>query len=176
MGNLIYVVGPSGAGKDSVLKAVRAQAPAGLWFAHRYITRPADDASENHVALSPAEFAARHAAGAFALDWQANGLSYGIGREIDGWLAEGARVVVNGSRAALPQAAARYPALLPVLVTADAKTLEARLRARGRESAESVAARLARLADRAPEHPALVTIVNDGALETAVQRFLVAIR
>lgn len=176
MGGLIYVIGPSGAGKDSVLKAARAQAPAGVWFAHRYITRPADDPSENHVALSAAEFTARRAAGAFALDWVANGNSYGIGREIDGWLAAGAHVVVNGSRAALPQAAARYPALLPLLITADPQILEARLRARGRESAESVAARLARLAECAPEHPALVTIVNDGALETAVQRFLAAIR
>ncbi len=176
MGRLIYVVGPSGAGKDSVLNAARARAPHGVWFAHRYITRPAGDASENHVALTPAEFAARRAAGGFALAWEANGLSYGIGREVDGWLAQGASVVVNGSRAALPQASARYPALLPVLITAAPETLKARLVARGRESGESVAARLARLADCEIGHPALVTIVNDGSLEAAVHGFLAAIR
>lgn len=176
MGRLIYVIGPSGAGKDSVLKAARAQAPAGVWFAHRYITRPAGDASENHVALTEDEFETRRAAGGFALDWRANGLRYGIGAEVDGWLASGARVVVNGSRAALAAASARYPALLPVLITAAPEILKARLLARGRESAASVEARLARLADAEVGHPALVAIVNDGSLEAAVQRFLAAIR
>lgn len=176
MGRLIYVIGPSGAGKDSVLTAARAQAPADLWFAHRYITRPAGDASENHVALTESEFETRRAAGGFALDWRANGLRYGIGAELDAWLARGVRVVVNGSRAALPHAAARYPSLLPVLITADAETLRARLLARGRETPETIAARLARLADAEIAHPALVTVVNDGGLDAAVRNFLAAIR
>lgn len=44
VGALVYVMGPSGAGKDSVLNRARAMLSADLpiLFAHRYITRPAD--------------------------------------------------------------------------------------------------------------------------------------
>lgn len=171
-GRLIYVMGPSGAGKDTVLRAARQAAPPGLWFAHRYITRPADDASENHVALSPAEFAARRAAGGFSLHWESHGWCYGIGVEIDAWMAAGNDVVVNGSRAAFDAAHERYPALLPVLLTASPDVLRARLAARGRETGEAVEARLRRSAGLAVRHPRLVTVTNDGTLEDAAHRFL----
>lgn len=175
-GRLIYVMGPSGAGKDSVLRAARAQAPDRLWFAHRYITRPAGDASENHVALSAEEFAARQLAGGFVLDWNSHGWRYGLGVEIASWLAGGASVVVNGSRAALPNALCRFPDLLPVMITASEQTRRARLALRGRESACAVDARLRHLEDFSADHPDLVTIVNDATLAEAVASFLAAVR
>jgi ribose 1,5-bisphosphokinase len=175
-GRLIYVMGPSGAGKDSVLRAARAQAPDRLWFAHRYITRPAGDASENHVALSPAEFAARQLAGGFVLDWDSHGWRYGLGVEIADWLAGGASVVVNGSRGALQNALARFPDLLPVMITASEQTRSARLALRGRESACAMDARLRHLEDFSADHPDLVTIVNDATLAEAVASFLAAVR
>ena len=118
-GAFFYVIGPSGAGKDSVIAWARAASdPGRIAFAHRYITRPALADAENHIALTPAEFAARRRAGWFALDWESHGLSYGIGREIDSWRADGIAVVVNGSRIHLAEAAARYPEIRPVLITA----------------------------------------------------------
>ena len=175
-GRLIYVMGPSGAGKDSVLKAARTKAPDRLWFAHRYITRPAGDASENHVSLTPGEFAARQAAGGFVLDWQSHGWRYGLGVEIASWLEGGASVVVNGSRAALGEALVRFPGLLPVLVTASEQTRRARLALRGRESACAVDARLRHLEDFSADHPDLVTIVNDATLAEAAESFLFAVK
>src|ERR1700722_10988516 len=88
---LVYVMGPSGAGKDSVLNRARALlgADAPVVFAHRYITRPAEAGGENHVALSPEEFAVRRAHGLFAFHWQAHGNEYGIGREIHAWRKAG---------------------------------------------------------------------------------------
>ena len=51
-------MGPSGAGKDSILDRARVLTLPGtpVVFAHRYITRPAGSGGENHVALSAAEF------------------------------------------------------------------------------------------------------------------------
>ena len=172
-GRLIYVVGASGAGKDSLLRWVRERHPPGVVFAHRYITRPADAGGENHVALSEPEFATRLAAGAFALWWEANGLRYGIGLEVDLWRAAGLDVVVNGSRAHLAHAMRAFPTLLPVLVTAPSERIAERLAARGREEGESLASRLRRNADLAATTvPGMVVIDNGGDLARAGQALL----
>jgi ribose 1,5-bisphosphokinase len=174
-GRLYYVMGPSGAGKDSVLGWVRAHGIShNVLCAHRYITRPADAGGENHVALSEAEFTSRAGRGLFALTWQAHGLHYGIGREIEHWLERGIRVLVNGSRDAYPQACARFPALQAVLITASNETIARRLALRGRETAEDIAARLARGdAYRAPA--GAMVIRNDGDLAEAGTTLLGAI-
>ena len=41
-GKLIWLMGPSGSGKDSLLEVLRQQAHPQLLVAHRYITRPAN--------------------------------------------------------------------------------------------------------------------------------------
>ena len=90
-GRLIYVVGPSGAGKDSLLEWMRARLPAdsGVRLARRTITRPAGAGGEDHIAATDAQFDEALARGEFALHWRANGHRYGIGREIEQWLAAG---------------------------------------------------------------------------------------
>lgn len=173
-GSLIYVMGPSGAGKDSVLARARERLPADapVVFAHRYITRRADAGGENHVALSAAEFALRRARGLFALHWQAHGNAYGIGIEIDEWRAQGLTVVVSGSRAHFDQVADHDPEVLPVLVTASRDVLRERLAARGREDAVGAAHRLARSDALVVNDPRLVTIVNDRTLDEAADTFV----
>lgn len=58
-GKLIWLVGPSGSGKDSLLAALRQREHPQLLVAHRYITRPFNAGSENHIALSEHEFFTR---------------------------------------------------------------------------------------------------------------------
>lgn len=175
MADLFYVIGPSGAGKDSVLSYARSHLtdtiPAA--FAHRYITRPPDNSSENHIALSELEFAKRLSKGLLALHWQSHGLNYGIGVEIDQWLAQGLSVVVNGSRGYLPEASARYPQLRPVLITVPPAVLGTRLAQRGRENSQEIDKRLARArAFPRIHHPRLVSLDNSGPLAEAGQRLL----
>jgi len=151
---LVYVIGPSGAGKDSLLAHARRRLDGQpVAFAHRYVTRPADAGGENHVALTEGEFLARHTAGCFAMAWASHGLRYGIGIEVRAWMARGLTVVVNGSRGYLPTAAADFPELLPVLVTVDLSVLEGRLRARGRETEDEIAERLRGAAAFDVHHP-----------------------
>jgi ribose 1,5-bisphosphokinase len=173
-GPLVYVMGPSGAGKDSVLDRARGMlsVETPVAFAHRYITRPADVGGENHVALSRAEFALRRAHGLFAFHWQAHGNDYGIGREIDAWRAAGLTVVVSGSREHYEKVAGSDPKLHPVLITAALDKLQARLTARGRETAAAAASRLARSDAYTVSDARLVTIVNDGALDAAAEAFV----
>lgn len=175
---LIYVVGPSGSGKDSLLRYARerlAEEP-GVVFAHRYITRAADAGGENHVALAPAEFASRERNRLFALAWHSHGHAYGIGIEINQWLAKGATVVVNGSREVLAEASRRFPELLAVSIAAPAEVLRERLLARGREDAASIEQRLERHRRMQKPSPSGHVITNDGPLERAGEALVALLR
>jgi len=177
-GRLVLVVGPSGAGKDSVIDWVRARIESGcaaceVRFARRTITRPAGAGGERHVAVDRAGFERLRTAGSFALDWSANGHSYGIGQEIRTWLAEGRTVVVSGSRGHLPEALRAFPDARVALITASREVLRQRLLARGREAHDEIEARLARAdAFTLPAGIAPVEIRNDGLLETAGQSLM----
>lgn len=167
-GRLIYVMGPSGAGKDALLAFARQRLTGeAVLFAHRYITRPSGY-GEVHIALSVEEFAARSTLGLFALEWSSHGLRYGIGIELDAWLARGCTVVVNGSRQYVQHVLTRYPQTEVVHVDAAPPVREARLGARARESAEQVVARLARRAPFSlPDGIRYTTIDNSGELDEA---------
>ena len=167
-GRLVYVMGPSGAGKDSVLGWLRQHLPAGLpvHWARRTITRPAQAGGEVHEAMDLEQFEALEAAGAFALAWRANGLCYGIRHAQLQGLHSGGWVLVNGSRGHFTEALARYPGATGLHITAPVDVLEQRLLARGRESAAEVQARVARAVAFKP--PAgVIEVCNDGSLEAA---------
>ncbi|MDD5027937.1 MAG: phosphonate metabolism protein/1,5-bisphosphokinase (PRPP-forming) PhnN [Rhodoferax sp.] len=166
---LIYVVGASGSGKDSLMAYARSSLAyeGQVVFAHRYITRAADAGGENHVALTPDEFESRRRAGLLAMHWQSHGYAYGIGIEINQWLAKGITVVVNGSRQYLETAAQRYCELLPVWVEVTPAVLRARLLARARESATEIEQRLARAPQTALAVHCGKVIHNDGELRVA---------
>ena len=169
-GMMVVVVGPSGAGKDSVMSyAARHFADeTRLKFVRRVITRPADAGGEAHEAIDIDSFRRRAADGDFAVSWEAHGLSYGIPSETLGELAEGVTLVANGSRSALPAFAGVYPRLRVVLVTARPDILAAR----GRESAEAIAGRLDRAAPEIVVAADTVVIDNSGALEDAGEAFV----
>jgi ribose 1,5-bisphosphokinase len=175
---LVYVMGPSGAGKDSVLLAARKQlSPAErVIIAHRYITRPADGGAENHVALSAGEFESRRAAGLFAFHWQAHGFRYAIGAEIELWQRAGFTVVVSGSREHFTTWQPRPADVVPVMITASSDTLRGRLAARDRENAAAMTERLQRAADYKVDDHRLVLIDNSGALADSVQQLVGVLR
>ncbi len=172
---LIYLMGASGSGKDTLLRLLRAELRGDepVLVAHRYITRDSGD-TEDALRLTDDEFARRAALGCFALRWASHGLQYGVGIEIDAWLSCGAAVIINGSRAHLEQAHLRYPALTAVEVTVDPGQLVLRLAGRGRESAEQITQRLARATQAfpVPQQCRLLRVSNDAAPETAAAALL----
>lgn len=172
-GRLIYVIGPSGAGKDSVIDWARAHLPAGapVEFARRTITRARDAGGERHLAMAAEAFDTLCRQGQFVLHWEANGQRYGIGQEVRAWLARGLTVVVGGSREYLPRALEAFPGLEVVHVCASPETRRERLAARGRESDAAIAERLARRPFRAPTGIPWIEIRNEGDLESAGRAF-----
>ena len=164
-GRLVLVVGPSGAGKDTVLTYARAHLAnyPQCVFVRRVITRPPGP-GEEYDSISEAAFNQQD----FALSWSAHGLHYGIPLAIEADLATGKTVIANVSRAVIPDARAKYNAIV-VEITAPVDILAKRLAARGRESEADIAARLAR---RDAPVEADITIINDGLPEAAGALFL----
>lgn len=145
-GLMVAVVGPSGAGKDTLMAAV-ARHFAGsdaLHIVRRIITRPAEAGGEDHIPATRAQFDDLCAQGAFACHWQAHGLSYGIPVDASTQVQSGKLVIANGSRSALPSFSRAFPRLMVLNITARPEILAERLATRGRESREDILARLSR--------------------------------
>jgi thymidine phosphorylase len=176
-GTLFLVVGPSGAGKDSLIAGAQ-KALAGdprYVFARRVITRPPDARGEDHVAASGEDFAAGRAGGGFMLSWRAHGAEYGIPAGLADALEAGRHVVANVSRGIIAEALAAFPPVQVIEVTAPFEQRVERLLGRGREPAAAIGDRLARRPAPLPDGAAVVTVVNDGLLEEGTARFLAAL-
>lgn len=167
-GRLVYVVGASGAGKDSLIAFAKAQLAGdeSVRFVQRTITRP-PSIGEDHIAVTVDHFETLVRSSAFALYWCAHGLSYGLPADMIGWVAAGMTAVVNGSRAALPTAIKLFPDIVVANVTADPAMIAMRLEGRNREDAVG---RQARLDRRTPETLFLdnaICLDNSGDLHVA---------
>ena len=178
-GRLVYCMGPSGAGKDSLLDWLRQHLPASsaVHWARRTISRAATSGGEAHESVDDSTFAQLRDAQAFALHWDANGLHYGVRHTELEPLRQGHWVLVNGSRAYLPQALRQFPELVAVHITASPEVLRQRLTARGRETAEQIDARVQRAAAfQPPPRAAAVQVHNDNALDDAGRALLHALQ
>ena len=132
----MLVVGPSGAGKDTLIDAARLRfAGWPVHFARRIVTREASDA-EAHDTLDRAAFAVAQARGDFAFTWQAHGLDYAIAASIEPLLAAGQAVVCNVSRAIVSELRHRFQRMVVVFVDAPLPVRLARIaeRRRGTET------------------------------------------
>ncbi len=174
---LFLVVGPSGAGKDTLIDAAR-QACAGdpqVVFPRRVITRPSDAGGEDHIGVTDTEFDAGLENGAFSLHWAAHGLRYALPASVGDDLSSGRSVVANVSRSVVADACGRYGNVRVLYVTASPAVLAERLAARGREMASDILGRLARESPEFPDSVNVVRVRNDGSLAETVSRFLGAL-
>ncbi|WP_395004734.1 phosphonate metabolism protein/1,5-bisphosphokinase (PRPP-forming) PhnN [Cypionkella sp.] len=174
-GRLFVVVGPSGAGKDTLIAGAMAANPA-LHWARRVITRPEVAGGEPFEGVSRPQFDQRLARGDFALHWQAHGLHYGVPLTELAPLQDGRSVVLNGSRRALAKGLAAYPDLIVLHITVPLPLLAQRLAARGRESLAEITDRLARADTALPQGVRAVEIANDTTPEAGIALLSQALR
>ncbi len=161
----MLVVGPSGAGKDTLLGLAQAALADddNIVFPRRVVTRGAS-AAENNDQMSVDAFRQAAAQGAFAISWKAHGHAYGLPRSIDDDIRAGRAVVANVSRTVIPALRHTYANVAVVLITASADVLAARIAMRQRGSDGNIADRLARKVDDA-DVAADATIVNVSSAE-----------
>ncbi len=168
-GTMAVVVGPSGAGKDTLIgfAASHFHAEPRIRFVRRCITRDAAAGGEDHEGMTPEAFEALEQAGGFAVSWSAHGLNYGIPHRTKDEIAAGLLLVANGSRSALPLFKAAYDNLLVINITARAEILAERLMARGRETRDDILARLQRAQLSVTGDYRVATIDNSDSVDKA---------
>jgi ribose 1,5-bisphosphokinase len=169
-GKLVLVVGPSGAGKDTLLGLARAACAddSTIVFVRRVVTREASSAEDNEQ-VSVDAFREARARGEFAIHWEAHGHAYGLPRSIEDDIRAGRTVVANVSRTVIPALRQAYANVVVVSITAPADVLAARLAMRKRGSDGNIAQRLVRkVEDAEPD----ATIVNVSSAEYHARQLL----
>lgn len=164
-GRLVLAVGPSGAGKDTLLGLARAACAddRAVVFPRRVITREAS-ASEDNEEVSIGTFQEALARGEYAMHWEAHGHSYALLRAIDDEIRAGRTVVANVSRTVIGAMRRAYAEVTVVLITAPPNVLAERIAMRARSSDGMAENRLRRAVEDASAVPD-VTIVNTGSAE-----------
>jgi ribose 1,5-bisphosphokinase len=176
-GALALVVGPSGAGKDTLIGRARealATDPRFV-FPRRVVTREAVIETEDHDTIEPEQFHKQKLRGDYALDWGAHGLHYALPASIDAAMIAGRVVVANVSRAVIPRALEKYRNCHIILITARPEVRAERLGSRGRETEAEISARLAREGAAVPGGTMPTIIDNSGPLEVGLRGFLVTL-
>jgi ribose 1,5-bisphosphokinase len=164
-GRLVLVVGPSGAGKDTLLGLAKAACAEDgrIVFPRRVITRQASP-SEDNEEVSAGTFEEALARDEYAMHWEAHGHRYGLSRGIDGDIRAGHTVVANVSRTIIAAMRQAYASVLVISITAPPNVLAERIAMRARGSDGKIEQRLNRAIDEAAAVPD-VTIVNTGSVE-----------
>ena len=136
----------------------------------RVITRAPGLGGEDYDAVTETQFQQMAQGGAFAVHWGAHGLYYGIPQTVRYQVGKGTDCLANFSRKALRAGADAFPNFIVLNLTAQPKTLAARLGARGRETASEITGRLAEAEKALPSGLDIRTISNDGPLEQTIAR------
>jgi ribose 1,5-bisphosphokinase len=173
-GLFVAVVGPSGAGKDSLINAAARHFgnDPRFMFVRRVVTRVSDKAIEDHDTVSVSRFAELKESGAFALCWGAHGILYGIPASAKIFVEKGGIAIANCSREAIADMRNLFGRSAIIQVSADPSVLAERLVKRGREDIAKISARLERAVADIPDNALTHSVENNGALEQANARFI----
>ncbi|MBD3311874.1 phosphonate metabolism protein/1,5-bisphosphokinase (PRPP-forming) PhnN [archaeon] len=132
MGRLFLIVGPSGSGKDTLIKYSTRRIP-GLKKVKRVITRENNE-HEDFKSVNREEFSNNN----FFTSWEAHGNKYGIPT------LNNDNYILNVSRKVINKIKEKKPDTFVIELSADKEVLRKRLIERGRDSPEEITKRLNR--------------------------------
>lgn len=169
---LILLVGPSGSGKDTLLRAARQQfhGSCELHFVRRYITRP-PDANEDNYYVDSTCFDVLKGNGFFVSCWRAHGNAYGVPRHALAGNGGHQKLLCSISRGAIADFEKFHDHVTVLQITAPRELLKKRLLGRGREQKEDVEKRLQR-ATRPVHARKLITFDNSTGIDQSQRDFI----
>ena len=142
---ILLITGPSGAGKDSLLRiaSLHFKEDQRFTFVRRYITRQ-PDANEQNFFVDSAAFSLLSINNFFISRWQAHGNLYGIPRNELPEPHENKLAVISISRGNTGDFENVFDQVITLGVEVDPDILHRRLQARGREDEKGIEERLCR--------------------------------
>lgn len=176
-GIFFFVVGPSGAGKDSLIDGARKQlSDMGRYrFVQRVITRPAGSPGENHIPMTLVEFDNALKKKQFLVSWKAHQLYYGIPIAVCEQLNNGIHVIANGSRSVIRELTKKVERLIVIEITAPTELLLERIIERRRENEDEARVRVERVVEDYPDTVRVISINNNSSLDEGVDKFTQAL-
>ncbi len=179
-GILFVVSAPSGAGKTSLVKALREREPA-LGLAVSHTTRPPRPGETDGVHyhfVAEADFLAMIAAGAFLEHAQVFGNRYGTGEaKVREALAAGQDLLLEIDWQGARQVRARFPDAVTIFILPpSAAELAHRLRGRGQDSETVIAGRMRQARDEMIHYDEYDYLVVNDRFETALDDLTCLIR
>lgn len=171
-GTLYVVSAPSGAGKTSLLKALREARPE-LRVSVSHTTRamrPGEQDGVHYHFTAVDAFQAMVARGEFLEHAQVHGNFYGTHRgSVQALLDAGAEVILEIDWQGARQVRAVWPEAIGVFILPPSRAaLEARLQGRGQDSAEVIARRVAAAREEMLHHAEYDYLVVNDRFETAL--------
>lgn len=163
---IVLIVGPSGVGKDTLLKYAKEIYKENINFVKRYITRVADT-NENNYFVDDYAFEVLKNNGYFLSSWNAHGNAYGIPKS---FLKNGVNII-SISRARIKDFENSYDNVYTINITIKKELLRQRLFNRGRETLEQIEKRLIRSYEKI-EAKKLIEFDNSRSLEESKKSFI----
>ena len=173
-GILFLIVGNSGSGKDTLIRAIVERYPSDhrqIFTPKRYITRPPSETEEN-ISITREEFQKLANTGKLAFEWHIYGLSYGVPIIIDEWLSSGNPVIINVSRKIVAEAREKYKNLKVIFIEVPFELSVKRLKDRKRESETQLKQRIERARTHQKYDEADFIVDISGLLEITIKKLL----
>ncbi|KFL35194.1 MULTISPECIES: AAA family ATPase [unclassified Sulfurospirillum] len=164
MKKIVLIVGASGVGKDTLLKAVKNEIKAN--FVKRYITRE-PDTNESNFYLDKEAFENLEKSDYFVSVWKAHNNYYAIAKS---HIKEGLNII-SISREAIKDFENSFDDVTTIEIGIPKEMLYARLKNRGRENEEAILKRIERYGQKI-EAKNLIYFDNSRPLEESKKAFL----
>ncbi len=163
---IVLIVGPSGVGKDSLLKEARKFLDDSFTFLNRYITRKPCK-NEDNFYLDEYAFEILKHNSFFISTWNAHGNYYGIAKNS---IKNGINII-SISRSKIKDFENFYDNVFTINITVSKENLRKRLKLRGRETEDEIEKRLNRTYVKV-EAKNLIEFDNSERLELTSKKFL----
>jgi len=163
---IVLIVGPSGVGKDTLLKEAKKILDGNFNFLNRYITRKPCK-SEDNFYLDEYAFEILKHNSFFVSTWNAHGNYYGIAKKS---IKNGINII-SISRSKVKDFEKFYDDVYTINISVSKENLRKRLETRGRESKEDIEKRLDRSYQKI-ESRNLIEFDNSDSLEITSERFV----
>ncbi|WP_044414941.1 AAA family ATPase [Halarcobacter anaerophilus] len=163
---IVLIIGPSGAGKDTLIKEAKKEFKEKINFVKRYITRESDVNESNYYIDEYAFEILRHNS-YFASSWNAHGNFYGIPKR---FIKNGINLI-SISRGRIKDFENLYEKVYTINITLPKEILKQRLLKRGRENKEDIEKRVQREYEKI-EAKNLIEFDNLASIEDSKKNFI----